>query len=389
MSSSQASLRVAFVTNFIPPYWKSVLTALSRRVAHLRIFVSTPMESNRAWQTDWEGLDVVLQKTLTLPARSVHPKGFTEAHQVHLPVDTVQQLLRFRAHVVISAEMGLRTLLSVVYRKLRPSSRLIVYADVSAITEQGRGRIRKGLRRMLQRHVDAAIVSGESGADYMRGIGTAPDKIFKVPYATDVDRFASLSLHRCGASANRLLYVGQLIERKGLLQFIEALSAWLGAHATFAVELVIVGDGPLRTSLESLSTPTNLQLTFTGNLDYFKMPEIYAQAGVFVFPTFADTWGLVVNEALAAGLPVLGSAYSQAVQELVVDGWNGWLFRADQRAEMYDAIERCMFTEPSHLEDMREKARTTALRFTPESMALSIERVVRSTASAHCKQAQA
>ena len=54
------------------------------------------------------------------------------------------------------------------------------------------------------------------------------------------------------------------------------------------------------------------------------------KVGVLVFPTLADEWGLVVNEALAAGVPVLGSLYSQAVEELVRDGENGWTFRPDR-----------------------------------------------------------
>ena len=61
------------------------------------------------------------------------------------------------------------------------------------------------------------------------------------------------------------------------------------------------------------------------------MAEVYAKASLFAFPTLADEWGVVVNEAMAAGLPVLGSIYSQAVEELVEDGVSGWVFRQMNR----------------------------------------------------------
>ena len=56
------------------------------------------------------------------------------------------------------------------------------------------------------------------------------------------------------------------------------------------------------------------------------LPALFAAADAFVFPTLADEWGVVVNEALAAGLPVLGSVHSQAVEELCAEGETGWIF---------------------------------------------------------------
>src|ERR1035441_3133457 len=75
---------------------------------------------------------------------------------------------------------------------------------------------------------------------------------------------------------------------------------------------------------------------------YSDMPEVYQRAGVLVLPTLADTWALVVNEAMAAGLPILGSVYSQAVDEMVVDGVNGWRFRSDDAEDSYRALCRVM-----------------------------------------------
>lgn len=361
--------RVAFLTNMIPPYHKPVFDALSKRYEHVRILLSTPMESNRPWKPAWDGLDVVVQKTMTFKRRWKHPHGFGEDLDLHLPLDTLQQLRRFHPDVVISWEMGARTSLAILYRHLHRECRLIVWAEVAESTEQGRGWMRETVRRFLPRSVDAFLVTGESGARYIRSLGVNDDKIFKIAYTTDVSRFSAIPLARSEERAKRLLYVGQLVERKGVAQFIKVLSKWSTDNSDCKIEFVLAGDGPLRARLEHISIAPHVKLTFLGNIRYEDLPNLYSEAGIFVLPTLADTWGVVVNEAMAAGLPVMGSIYSQAVTEIVKEGKNGWTFRADDANEMYDALDRSMRTPIEELNKMRECARDTATRLTPDYVA--------------------
>jgi glycosyltransferase involved in cell wall biosynthesis len=375
-SKAARNLRVAFVTNIIPPYHKPVLDRLSRRYGRMRVLVSTPMESNRTWKLEWEGLDVVVQKTLTLRGRWRHPRGFREPLAVHVPLDTLHQLERFRADVVISGEMGARTWLAVLYRKLHRQSRLILWAEVAEATERGRGWARELTRRVLQKHVDAFLATGESGSRYIRTLGVEDERIFKISYTTEISPFMNQSLARGDESARRLLYVGQLIERKGLVPFVRVLSDWASLHSDRSVELRLAGSGPLRRTLEELPVPQNLKLTFMGDLPYENLPKAYSEAGVLVLPTLADTWGVVVNEAMAAGLPVLGSIYAQAVAEMIEDGRSGWVFAAGDRNETFRAIDRCMNTPAEILNEMRACARGRAAQMTPDSLADSIDRAI-------------
>src|SRR2546423_6196921 len=107
-------------------------------------------------------------------------------------------------------------------------------------------------------------------------------------------------------------------------------------------------------------------MRFLRSVAYEKLPDVYALAGILVFPTLADEWGVVVNEALAAGLPVLGSRYSQAVEELVMDGVTGWTFRPDRGTEMYAALERAMSAPDAQLEEMRRMGRKRIQVLRPE-----------------------
>jgi glycosyltransferase involved in cell wall biosynthesis len=165
-----------------------------------------------------------------------------------------------------------------------------------------------------------------------------------------------------------LLYVGRLVELKGLAPFLKVLVHWSKQHPEREIELWFAGDGPVQPVLESIET-ASVSLKFLGTVPYQQMPDIYACADVLIFPTLADEWGLVVNEAMAAGVPVLGSLYSQAVEELVEDGVNGWTFHPDRPAEVFAALDRVLQISPHVLQELREAATSKALELSPDKVA--------------------
>jgi len=85
-------MRVALLQNFVAPYRVPLYERLRARVDELRVFVSTPMESDRDWKVDWGTLDVVVQKNITLMRRHRDVLGFHRILQIHVPYDTVPQL---------------------------------------------------------------------------------------------------------------------------------------------------------------------------------------------------------------------------------------------------------------------------------------------------------
>lgn len=358
--------RVVLLTNFIPPYRLPLYKAVASRVSELEVLISTPMEANRNWQPNWEGLNVTIQRNITLNRTWRHPHGFSEPVYIHIPYDTIEQLYRHKPDVIISGEMGLRTVQSLIYRKLNPKSRLIMWGTVSEYSEEGRGKLREKLRRWLLPQADAMLVNGNSGARYVRKFGVPDEKIFFAPYTTEISPFATVPLTREEKEAYRLLYVGQLVERKGIELFMATVREWGSKHPNKQLELWLVGDGPLRTTIQEFPLPPNVSLRLLGSVPYAELPQCYQQAGIFVFPTLADEWGLVVNEAMAAGLPVLGSLYSQSVEELVREGETGWTFRPDRLDEMLAALEGAMDTSVAVLDKMRVKARLRSKDITPE-----------------------
>ena len=129
-------MRVALLTNFVPPYRVPLFEALAARVGALRVFVSTPMERDRTWAPVWGRLDVAVQRSISFRRRWRHPHGFEDTTQVHVPWDTLGRLARFRPDAVISGELGARTLFAALHGLAHPRVPLLPWLTLSEVTER-------------------------------------------------------------------------------------------------------------------------------------------------------------------------------------------------------------------------------------------------------------
>jgi len=363
------TIRTALLTNFVPPYRLPLLHALRDYVGDFKVFVSTQMEGDRPWIPDTGTLKVVQQKTKTFTRARKHPSGFSLQMFIHFPYDTLAQLWRYKPEVVISSELGLRTLQAAIHRALHPASRLIVWATLSEETEKGWGITRRMLRRFILGIADAVICNGNSGARYIGSMGFPADRTVIINQPIDVDMFVALPIDRKPEIARRLMFSGRLIPAKAVVELQAAIARWAKADPSRKIELVWVGDGELRTQLEHADLPSNFTQTFHGNKPYAALPGIYQDCGALILPSLMDEWGLVVNEAMASGLVVLGSIYSQAAIEMVRHGENGWLIDPLDRASMDAALDELYAAPLEKLASMRIAARERALQITPQGAA--------------------
>jgi glycosyltransferase involved in cell wall biosynthesis len=157
--------------------------------------------------------------------------------------------------------------------------------------------------------------------------------IFQIPQCVDHRHF--IGNHEARAPGDLLssehskiyifLSVGQLIYLKGYDLLIKAWGT-LPKEILEKTILRIAGTGPLNSNLNNLINRAGLtNVELIGFVHYEDLPFLYGSADIFILPTREDTWGLVVNEAMASGLPVLCSKYAHA-QEMIVEGENGHVF---------------------------------------------------------------
>lgn len=359
---------VVVLTHYLPPYMARVLAHVRRQVPNLRVLLSIDQEPNRQFGNTWDGLDVTVQKSLMLRRPWKHKAGFEEDLYVHFPYDTLGQLRRASPSIVFSYELGFRSLVSAIYCRLY-RRKLALCICVSEHTEQGRGVARSVLRRLLIRQADAVTFNGPSCRRYLEQFSASRDKLFHFPYATSDQCVYDGPVARAGEPNVKLLCIGQLTHRKGVMELLLSLREYCQQRPERPLEMTLIGAGPLHQPLADLSLPDNLSLRLTGHLAYDAMNQEMERAGILVFPTKADEWGLVVNEAMQAGLPVLGSIYAQASTTLIREGENGWLYDPQDKPQLFEKLDQIHRLGTDTLLPMRSAAQQTVSTITSASSA--------------------
>lgn len=356
---------VVILNNYLRPHHVSVYQAVARGVRRLTVLLGTPMEPDRKWAPEWKDLDVRVQKNWTWNATWRHTAGFAVPNFIHVPIDTPALLRRLRPDVICSAEFGPRTLLAGLYRWLSPRTRLVVIGNMSTRTEQGRGLPRRLLRSLILRLGDRFTFNGKSCREYLGQIGAAAECLDYFPYFLDDQKVCRESKAFPPEGVRTVVVSGSLDERKGIRQLARALAAWRPESSRPPIAVEVCGTGPLRTELEGLSNP-HVRINLVGHADDARLRSIYGRSDLCIFPSLADEWGLVPVEAMASGVPVLGSVYAQSVDDLVEDGVNGWRFRPDDAGEFLAQLSRALAADSVQLARMGAAARASVSHITPE-----------------------
>lgn len=368
MTSRLKDSTVALLVNMIPPYRVQVLKELADRVQRLVVLTSVERERNRDWIVQHDGLEVLEQRTWTFLARRKNRAGFRSVDELHIPWNTQRQLASIRPDLVISGELGARTALAARYC-IRSRTPLIIWGTLSQETELGRGITRALLRRQLVRAATGFAVNGRSGATYLETLGVRPQHVTAIgqaetPEVVGLDPADLESSRRRSNAATdgliRMLFVGRMTGRKGLRQLG---CAFAGLHQSKKLisrySITFIGpkapEDDASSVVGELDALEGVSARWLGSLPPSGLAEHYRAADVLVLPTLADEWGLVVNEALAAGLAILGSTRSQAVAELVTP-LVGWVYDPTNPTDFSRALLEMDRASPSMISSMQQNS---------------------------------
>ena len=361
-------MKIAFLTNFIPPYRRSLYQQITLKLEQVTFFISTVMEHNRNWEVNHFNLSIKVQKNYNYNKNWKHKNGFADKTPVHIPYDTIKQLKKYKPDVVVSAEIGIRSLLSSTYCKIY-NKPLILWLTLSEHTETNKKGIRILLRKYLLKSSAALLCNGESGKRYVESLGIKKP-VFYAPYTSD------FKINEKGKNTfntvKKILFTGQLTKRKGVFEMVEALKKWAYQNPTTKIELIVAGNGLEKNHFNLLNNITNIKVKLLGTVAYADLEQLYNDVDLYLFPTLSDEWGVVVNEALSKGVPVIGSLYSQAVEELIENDKNGWLFYPNQQDSFVKTLTKAINTNNSKLTELSENGISTIKDFTPEKIAANI-----------------
>jgi glycosyltransferase involved in cell wall biosynthesis len=232
----------------------------------------------------------------------------------------------------------------------------------------------------VRRHYDAAFVAGERTAAYLTRLGFPRERIWTGYDVVDNQAFAAgaadarskadMLRTRLGLPERYFLFVGRFAPEKNLPRLLEAYARYRQAEERRAWGLVLVGSGPQEPALRAQAEELR-DVVFAGFQQMDAVQAYYGLASCLVLPSVSETWGLVVNEAMAAGLPVLVSHRCGCVPELVRPGLNGYAcdpFDLDIMARLMGILS----SETADVNTMGEASRRIVASYTPETWAQTL-----------------
>lgn len=248
------------------------------------------------------------------------------------------------------------------------------------------------LKKKFLSRCTAFLVPGQSARAYLRSLGVRNENIFTTPNAVDNDLFA-VAAERARSHAQKLrkqlklperyfLFVGRLIPEKGVFDLLAAY-AKLGSRLRDQVGLVFAGDGPCRQALQEQAAKISPGvIRFTGFIQRDELPGYYSLSEALILPTHSDTWGLVVNEAMACSLPIVVSEVAGCAADLVKPDWNGFLVPPRTSFSLSLAMAS-LAAQPQLNKTMGSNSREHISQYTPEIWGRSIVAAMNAVESVH------
>lgn len=191
------------------------------------------------------------------------------------------------------------------------------------------GRVKGVVFPHMLKQFDACLYVGQRNREYLEHYGVPAKRLFFSPHCVDNDAFRQASDAARGAggqgargSRRRVLFVGRLVDSKRPMDVVQAVARLVSEGQP--VDLVIAGAGELQARMEEAARTAGVDTQFLGFVNQSRLPSVYASSDVVVLPSIAiETWGLVVNEAMACGVPAVVSDAVGCGPDLIQPGATG------------------------------------------------------------------
>lgn len=257
----------------------------------------------------------------------------------------------------------------------------VIMQNESTAADQQRGGWKEQVKRWVFRQCDGFFCFGSQAADYVIQLGVPASKILLRKNAVDNTALRSTyertlpsrdhQQHVLGLRPNNFVFVGRLIEAKNLPMLLTSYAKARKESVNGTNwGVILLGDGVEQANLAQLIQTLGLaeQVILLPGRPWFKVPEVLALSNVLVLPSRSEPWGLVVNEAMACGLPVIVSDRCGCAIDLVRNGKNGFVFDPDQPAQLTHQLVQFM-NGSVDIEQMGKAARQLIAPYAPEVVA--------------------
>ena len=301
----------------------------------------------RSWDIDLlSGYDYTFVRNTSTNPGSHHHNGIINP-------DIIEQINKFRPDAIIIYGWNFDSNLKII-RHFKGKIPILFRGDSTLLDEKNGFSVKSFLRQQYLKwvysHVDVALSPGTASDAYFKFVGLKSHQIIRAAHAVENDRF-SLSFRATRGTSQRgtpitFLFAGKFEPKKNPLLLIRAFKKLYETNKN--IHLFLVGDGILKdeiiNELKQLSTLNQQPFTLLPFQNQSAMPSIYKKGDIFVLPSQGpgETWGLAINEAMAAGCAVIASDKCGGAKDLIEEAKNGYVFKSGDENDLVDKMQNML-----------------------------------------------
>ena len=310
--------KILLSTNIPAPYRLDLFYYLQTHFNQYKIDVmySAKNGSNRYWDID----ESKLLNTHFVKSKVIKIRTKYDTKHIFIPTSIWGDLIKINPDVIIGWEYNPTAFITLLWCKCY-GKKYISLTDGTLYSERNINRIQKILRKLISKKCDAAIARSTKAKEKLLTWGMQPEKIFVSLLTVDVEKFHEIQ-HT--PEQGRILYVGSMIERKGLDLLLSALQY---VKSDFCLHIVGNGTDEEIKKIKEIALKANIaeSIKICGFKQGKELIKEYQKAECFILPTREDCFGLVLLEALCAYVPIISSKYADGAYDIVYEGKNGIL----------------------------------------------------------------
>lgn len=371
MKSIKRSPKIVIIHNIIAPYKVILFNELAKIIPNLVIIFIAEKERRRDWNIDYSKIHFSYK---LLFKRSIEDIG-----NIKIAKATWKVLRGINPKsIVICDYSNIFGWISLIWgRTYKP--RLVFWLD-STKDDRKHYFIKEQIKQFFLKKFELFLSPGSRTKEYLTSMGVDINKIVKIGYAVDNSFYLSKKVRIDKIKVDKefdkirteknFLYVGRLAEEKNIFTLLEAYKNIAKQDKKWG--LMILGDGPQKEQVINYINNNNLsdRIYLFGFIQQHQIVKYYMYSDVFILPSISEPWGLVVNEAMLCGLPIIVSNKCGSAPELVKDGVNGYIFDPFDKKELEDKM--ISIIKKNNFSDFGKKSLEIIVQHSPKNVANKI-----------------
>lgn len=352
-------IKIALITNIPAPYREKLHELISEQLqGYYTVIYCAEKEANRDWKFNLGNY------------KKIFLSKFNKGH-IHNNIKVWSEIKKINPDVVITNGFYPTMLYAFAWCMLYKRKHL-VFTDGTLKSEQHLSKLHTLIRTYILKKTKAFIGTSNGSINLYESFGIKKEKIFRSYLCIDNDKFYSSSLEK----KYHLMFSGQFIERKLPFFFIEV--ARIIKERTGNCKVLLIGGGPLEEKMTEKLKEYKIDYDYPGFIEQQQLPGYYSKSKLFLFPTKLDPWGVVANEAMAAGVPVITCENAGVADDLVISEKTGYVLplKEDVWAEKIISI----LTQPQLYEQISANAKEHVQKYNFQNAAKGFIDAIRASA---------